>query len=342
MSGASTRSQHVLIQPTNEPASESEASWLTNPAEPRQELLPPLRWLLQPDINRFAHPAEVELARLLTFYGIRWSYEPTTFAVRWGSDGQPQEFVTPDFYLPEHDCYLELTTMRQRLVTRKNRKFRKLRECYPNVRVRILYLRDFKRLAVTYGPADSERKGTLGDVVFSAQELESRIAEIAAQLVDELTERGALDGGQRPLLLGVGKGSRTFLAHLSDGVRALGIPVDLDRIELTSLTEHAAGSRVKVLRAPHVPAAGRNVVVVQEVVSSGLSAAFLDTWLRRHRASGVAFCALLDREEARIVDVPLSCRGFLAPDVPLAGYGLARWKNFRDLPDIVEVASDPE
>ena len=89
---------------------------------PRQELLPPLRWLLQPNDHRFAHPAEIELARLLTFYGLRWAYEPTTFAVRWGRDGRPVEFVTPDFYLPEHDLYLELTTMRQRLVTRKNRK----------------------------------------------------------------------------------------------------------------------------------------------------------------------------------------------------------------------------
>ena len=98
---------------------------------PTQAHLPPLRWLLQPDENRFAHPAERELARLLTFYGVRWAYEPTTFAVRWGGDGQPEEFVTPDFYLPDHGLYVELTTMRQRLVTRKNRKFRLLRRALP-------------------------------------------------------------------------------------------------------------------------------------------------------------------------------------------------------------------
>src|SRR5262245_49014237 len=106
--------------------------------EPRQELLPPLKWQLQPAGKRFAHPAEVIFARLLTFYGIRWSYEPTTFAVRWASDGRPQEFVTPDFFLPDYQLYVELTTMRQRLVTRKNRKFRLLREQYPNISVRIL------------------------------------------------------------------------------------------------------------------------------------------------------------------------------------------------------------
>ena len=88
-----------------------------------------MRWLLQPNDDRFAHPAEIEVARLLTFYGLRWAYEPTTFAVRWGRDGRPVEFVTPDFYLPEHDLYLELTTMRQRLVTRARRQWsRKGRE----------------------------------------------------------------------------------------------------------------------------------------------------------------------------------------------------------------------
>ena len=74
--------------------------------EVRQERLPPLRWLLQPDVDRFAHPVEIQFAHLLTFYGVRWAYEPTTFAVRWDSDGRPEEFVTPDFYLPDHDLYI--------------------------------------------------------------------------------------------------------------------------------------------------------------------------------------------------------------------------------------------
>ena len=115
---------------------------------------------------------KIELARLLTFYGLRWAYEPTTFAVRWGRDGRPVEFVTPDFYLPEHDLYLELTTMRQRLVTRKNRKFRLLREHYPNVRVRMLYLRDFKRLQDVYGSYDMDREARVGTVLFDEREVE--------------------------------------------------------------------------------------------------------------------------------------------------------------------------
>src|SRR5215212_3584468 len=151
---------------------------------PRQELLPPLRWLLQPNDNRFAHPAEIELARLLTFYGLKWAYEPTTFAVRWGRDGRPVEFVTPDFYLPEHDLYLELTTMRQRLVTRKNRKFRLLREAYPNVRVRLLYLRDFKRLREVYGPSGAEREARIGAILYAEQDVETRISQLAREPIE--------------------------------------------------------------------------------------------------------------------------------------------------------------
>jgi hypothetical protein len=178
----------------------------------RQELLPPLRWLLQPNADRFAHPAEVELARLLTFYGLRWAYEPTTFAVRWGSDGRPREFVTPDFYLPDHDLYLELTTMRQRLVTRKNRKFRLLRETYPNVRVRLLYLRDFERLRHIYQPFGTDQKARIGEILYEAQDVERRIGELAQQLVDVWQVRAPSESGQRQLLVGVGSGADRFLA----------------------------------------------------------------------------------------------------------------------------------
>src|SRR5215210_3210647 len=188
---------------------------------PRQESLPPLRWLLQPNDDRFAHPAEIEVARLLTFYGLRWAYEPTTFAVRWGRDGRPVEFVTPDFYLPEHDLYLELTTMRQRLVTRKNRKFRLLRETYPNVRVRLLYLRDFKRLRDVYAPSQVKREARVGGILYAERDVEMRIAQLAQQLVGAWGDKVATGCGQRPLLVGVGSGSERFLTSLGENVRGL-------------------------------------------------------------------------------------------------------------------------
>ncbi|MBA2596465.1 MAG: hypothetical protein H0V00_07555 [Chloroflexia bacterium] len=306
---------------------------------PKQEPLPPLRWLLQPDATRFAHPAEIELARLLTFYGQRWAYEPTMFAVRWGIDGRPEAFVTPDFYLPDRDQYLELTTMRQRLVTRKNRKFRLLRKHYPHVRVRLLYLRDFERLQLVYGANDAEQEVRLGAILYPKEDVERRITELASQIAAGLPARTVRDRGQRPLLLGVGPGSDRFLLSLGEKVRALGVGVDLDRVDLTTMPAPPALApvQVRLARVPTASLPGRAVVLVQEVLSSGLSAAFLETWLQRRGAEEVAVCALLDREAARVVDVPVICRGFLAPDVGLAGYGLTRRREFRDLPFIAEV-----
>ena len=95
----------------------------------------------------FAHTSEAEIARLLDFYGVPWRYEPRTFALEEAEDGRITEAFTPDFYLPEQDLYVEVTVMKQALVTRKNRKLRKLRERYPDVRIKLFYRRDIERLA---------------------------------------------------------------------------------------------------------------------------------------------------------------------------------------------------
>jgi hypoxanthine phosphoribosyltransferase len=99
---------------------------------------------------RFANEAELEYAKILDFYGIPWEYEPTTFVLARDADGRVTEAFAPDFYLPEQDLYLEVTVMKQSLVTKKNRKLRKLRELYPEVRVKLFYERDFVRLATRY------------------------------------------------------------------------------------------------------------------------------------------------------------------------------------------------
>ncbi len=100
---------------------------------------------------RFVNRAELEVAKLLDFYGIPWDYEPRSFVLETDRDGRVREATRPDFYLPEQDLYLELTTMKQSLVTRKNRKIRKLRERYPEIRVKLFYKRDFERLVQKYG-----------------------------------------------------------------------------------------------------------------------------------------------------------------------------------------------
>ena len=99
----------------------------------------------------FAHASEAELARILDFYAVAWEYEPQTFPILFDRTGTVLESFCPDFYLPELDLYLELTTLKQRLVRKKNRKLRRLRELYPGVRIKLLYARDFRALLFKYG-----------------------------------------------------------------------------------------------------------------------------------------------------------------------------------------------
>jgi len=100
---------------------------------------------------RFVSPAELECAKVLDYYDVPWEYEPRTFVLEEDGDGRVTEAFTPDFYLPEQDLYVEITAMKQSLVTRKNRKLRKLRALYPDVRVKLFYERDFERIADRYG-----------------------------------------------------------------------------------------------------------------------------------------------------------------------------------------------
>lgn len=112
---------------------------IPNPKRPDGEPLP------------FSHPAEEAFAKVLDFYQIEWEYEPTTFPLEWDEQGQVTNAFSPDFYLVEEDLYIELTTMKQSLVTKKNRKLRLLHECYPNVHCKLMYRKDIADMGVKYG-----------------------------------------------------------------------------------------------------------------------------------------------------------------------------------------------
>ena len=117
--------------------------------------------------TRFAHASEAEMARILDFYAVRWEYEPTTFPILWNLDGAVVESFAPDFYLPELEMFLEMTTLRQRLVRKKNRKLRRLRELYPDIRIKLFYARDFRAMMLKYGrlALAEALSGTPGQVV---------------------------------------------------------------------------------------------------------------------------------------------------------------------------------
>lgn len=113
--------------------------------------------------TNFANASEAEFARILDFYHIAWQYEPRAFAIAWDEAGNITSSFTPDFYLPEHDLYIELTTLRQPLVTRKNRKIRRLRELYPEVNLKVFYGADYRKLLEKFAGSGAWQEEPVGN-----------------------------------------------------------------------------------------------------------------------------------------------------------------------------------
>ena len=164
---------------------------------------------------RFAHASEAELARILDYYGVAWQYEPRTFPIQWNPDGKVIESFSPDFYLPELELYVELTTLKQSLVRRKNRKLRRLRELYPDIRVKLFYGKDFRALMLKYGRVElaaslSGLEGQITPESVPGADLEevdgATVVVVASDAVGpEQLEPGSLGRHSRPR---VSRGSR--------------------------------------------------------------------------------------------------------------------------------------
>jgi cytidylate kinase len=148
-----------------------EATAVELPAQLREEILTTKLDVAQmaevePEEDKlpeFAHPSEREFARVMDFYRIRWQYEPKTFPIEWDENKNVVSAFTPDFYLPDLNLFIELTTMKQTLVTKKNRKVRRLRELYPDLNIKILYERDYRNLIWKYGLGSGEEDSGNGN-----------------------------------------------------------------------------------------------------------------------------------------------------------------------------------
>ena len=174
----------------------------------------------------FAHASEAELARILDFYAVRWEYEPHTFPILWNLDGVVVESFSPDFWLPDLDLYLELTTLKQSLVRKKNRKLRRLRELYPDVRVKLFYGRDFRALMLKYGKLAlvAELSGAPGQAVvvrpgeaLVAEPQPEELAMLAGAIGGVALEAGVelLDGEVEPAA--VAKAEPAAVANVESG-----------------------------------------------------------------------------------------------------------------------------
>ncbi|MGD0500759.1 MAG: hypothetical protein ABSC23_20275 [Bryobacteraceae bacterium] len=148
---AAARSAGLVERGLLSPAAEAQLQFQMRLKLARHGIVPPGKAALRKKV--FANQSEEMFANLLDFYRIAWEYEPRSFAVQYDRDGSALESFTPDFYLPEFDLYVELTTMKQALVTRKNRKVRLLRQLYPHINIQVFYQKDFENLIFKYGLA---------------------------------------------------------------------------------------------------------------------------------------------------------------------------------------------
>ena len=272
----------------------------------------------------FAHPSEEEFARILDFYGLRWEYEPTSFPLEW-EDDRPLEMMTPDFYLPDLDLYLELTTMKQSLVTQKNRKLRKLRLRYPQISVKLLYRKDFHRLLAKFGFGPLAEAGVPGisRVLYTERRIRQRAEELGRAISRDYA-------GARPVLIGVQRGMVCFMADI---MRHISLPVRMDFMSISNYGG-AGGADISITKALDLDISGDPVILVEDIVDTGMTLNWLITYLRSLAPASVEVCALLDKRARRIADVRMRYVGFDAPDEFLVGYGLDYMEAYRNLPFI--------
>ncbi len=280
---------------------------------------------------RFAHESEEEFARLLDFYRVRWQYEPRTFPLRYGDDGRIVEAFSPDFYLADLDLYVELTTLKQGLVTDKHRKLRRLRELYPEIQIKLLYKKDYLSLLSKYGIGAVNEHEQMGvrEVLISASQIERRLNELGVEISRDYA-------GKEVLLVGVLKGVTCFMADL---MRHISLPLSIDFMTISSYEDDRSGA-VRITQDLTENIAGRDVLIVEDIVDTGMTLNHLMKQLEAREPISLRVVTLLDKRVRRLADVPLDYVGFEIPDEFVVGYGLDYRQRFRNLPFIATLRSE--
>ena len=277
-----------------------------------------------PNSPAFAHPSEREFAQILGFYGVEWQYEPHSFPLRWEED-RIVEMLTPDFYLPDLNLYVELTTMKQSLVTEKNRKIRRMREVHPEINIKLLYRRDFHRLLAKFGfgpLANADVRG-VQKVLFTAEQVRGKVVNLGRQISKDYE-------GRQPILVGVQRGMVCFMADL---MREISLPISIDFLSIS----HYAGQNsrgVRITKDLDIDLSDQHVILVEDIVDTGMTLNYLIGHLESKAPASIEVCALLDKRARRLADVRIPYVGFEVADEFLVGYGLDYLEKYRNLPFI--------
>jgi hypoxanthine phosphoribosyltransferase len=271
----------------------------------------------------FAHPSEEQFARLLDFYDIKWLYEPRSFPLQW-QDNHIGEMFTPDFYLPELNLYVELTTLKQSLVREKNQKIRRLKELYPEVEIKLLTRKDYSNLLAKYGcgPLAGAKAEGVARVLFGDTQIEEKVMELGKHISNDYA-------GHSLLLVGVLKGVFCFMADL---MRHISIPVAVDFLGISYYADASSG--VSITRDLDQSIKGKDVLMVEDIVDTGMTLNYILNYLGTREPASLKVCALLDKRVRRLVQVPLDYVGFEIGDEFVVGYGLDYQGEYRNLPFI--------
>ncbi len=279
----------------------------------------------------FAHPAEYEFARILDFYGIEWQYEPRSFPLRW-DHGHVAEAFTPDFYLPDLNMYVEVTTLKTGLTAEKTRKMRMLKQLHPEVNIKLLKKRDYLRLLAKYGygPLAPEQVPDIDRVLISAAQIQRRVGELGARISHDYA-------GKEPILIGVLRGVICFMSDLMRHISLRAAAVDF--MSVSSYEGNDSGA-ARILKDLDENIKGRDVILVEDIVDTGMTLNHIMEYLQSKRPASLKVCALLDKQARRIANVPLEYVGFEIPDEFVVGYGLDFRQRFRNLPFIAVLKHD--
>jgi bifunctional protein TilS/HprT len=274
--------------------------------------------------SSFGHPSEEEFAKLLDFYRIEWLYEPRSFPLAW-QNNKVAEMFTPDFYLPELDLYIELTTLKQSLITEKNRKLRRLRELYPEVNIKLLNKSDYLRLLAKYGYGrlgETKLEG-INRVLFSHTQIQRRTRALAKRISHDYI-------GKQLVLVGILKGVICFMADL---MQHISLPLNLDFMAISYYGAHNEAA-VKITKDLDTSIAGLDVLMIEDIVDTGMTLNYVLSHLSSHNPASLRVCTLLDKRVRRLVNVSLDYIGFEVPDEFVVGYGLDFHGEYRNLPFI--------
>ena len=172
----------------------------------------------------------------------------------------------------------------------------------------------------------------LAEVAYTREQIQSRVGALAASLTADLN--GVVEAsGERPLLISVLTGSVIFLADL---VRRLAIDIDLDFMSISRYSQNPDSGVVRIVKDLEQPLEGRHVVVVEDIVDTGLSLSYLVRTLETRNPASLSVCALIDKRVLRIAELKVDYVGFESSDF-LIGYGLDLQGRFRNLPDLMAV-----